>query len=227
VSKSRGNFLDPVAVAAAFGQDGARYVVLREVAFDRDSDVSWDSFVRRYNADLANDFGNLLNRTLSMTARYLAGERPAATDGPLAGAWATTFARYGDLLEACLLHEALETLWAFVGEANRYVDSQQPWSLAKGARAGDEAAAARLGEVLGDLLEACRVVSFAVAPFMPLTAGRAALQLGVPYGYAVDGNGGPPLADLVRWGGGPTGGRIGTPSPLFPRLESEAEGAPA
>ena len=70
MSKSRGNFLDPHAVVAAFGADGARYVTLREVAFDRDTEVSWDSFVRRYNADLANDFGNLVNRTVSMVNRY-------------------------------------------------------------------------------------------------------------------------------------------------------------
>ena len=88
MSKSRGNFLDPMDVVAALGRDGTRYAVLREVAFDRDSDVSWDSFVRRYNADLANDFGNLLNRTLSMTGRYLDGERPAPTDGELATSWA-------------------------------------------------------------------------------------------------------------------------------------------
>ncbi|MEA2578512.1 MAG: methionyl-tRNA synthetase, partial [Chloroflexota bacterium] len=75
MSKSRGNFLDPHDFVAAFGADGARYVVLREVPFDRDAEVSWDSFVRRYNADLANDFGNLVNRTVSMTNRYLDGER--------------------------------------------------------------------------------------------------------------------------------------------------------
>ena len=77
MSKSRGNFLDPNDFVAAFGTDGARYVVLREVPFDRDAEVSWDSFVRRYNADLANDFGNLLNRTVSMTKRYVDGVRPA------------------------------------------------------------------------------------------------------------------------------------------------------
>ena len=84
MSKSRGNFLDPVDMVAALGRDGTRYTVLREVAFDRDSDVSWDSFVRRYNADLANDFGNLLNRSLSMTKRYRDGER-SAPDRGLAG----------------------------------------------------------------------------------------------------------------------------------------------
>ena len=87
MSKSRGNFFDPDDFVAALGSDGARYAVLREVPFDRDAEVSWDSFVRRYNADLANDFGNLVNRTVSMTNRYLEGERPApraAGDSPLA-----------------------------------------------------------------------------------------------------------------------------------------------
>ena len=81
MSKSRGNFFDPNDVVAALGSDGARYVTLAEVAFDRDTEVSWESFIRRYNADLANDFGNLVNRTVSMANRYLAGERPAASDG--------------------------------------------------------------------------------------------------------------------------------------------------
>jgi methionyl-tRNA synthetase len=223
MSKSRGNFLDPLDVVAALGQDGARYVALREVAFDRDSDVSWDSFVRRYNADLANDYGNLINRTLSMTARYLGGERPAPTDGPLGQAWASAFGRYVGALEGCLLHEALAALWEFVGEANRYVDAQQPWTLARTAREGDGSAAARLRGVLGDLLEACRVVTFAAAPYLPATAPRAAEQLGVPYPYGPDGNGGPPLPELVAWGAGPAGGSVGAAAPLFPRLEIEAD----
>ena len=93
MSKSLGNFLEPQAVVAAFGADGARYTTLREVAFDRDTEVSWDSFLRRYNADLANDFGNLVNRTVSMVNRYLGGERPApraAADSPLGEGWADT-----------------------------------------------------------------------------------------------------------------------------------------
>jgi methionyl-tRNA synthetase len=225
MSKSRGNFLDPVDMVAALGRDGARYTVLREVAFDRDSDVSWDSFVRRYNADLANDYGNLLNRTLSMTGRYLEGERPAPTQGDLAQAWQVTFERYAGHLDGNLLHLALEALWGFVGDANRYVEAAQPWSLAKAARNGDADAAARLRDVLGDLVEACRVVSFAVAPFMPETAARAAGQLGVAFDYGPDGNGGPPLAELVAWGALPAGGRIGTVAPLFPRLELDEAGS--
>src|SRR5215207_1803227 len=90
MSKSRGNFLDPQDMVAALGSDGTRYVTLREVAFDRDTEVSWDSFVRRYNADLANDFGNLVNRTVSMVNRYLGGERPVARplgESPLGEGW--------------------------------------------------------------------------------------------------------------------------------------------
>jgi methionyl-tRNA synthetase len=222
MSKSRGNFLDPVDVVAALGRDGTRYTVLREVAFDRDSDVSWDSFVRRYNADLANDFGNLMNRTLSMTGRYLKGERPAVTRGSLAETWAMTFQAYAAKLEGCLLHEALEVLWGFVSQANRYVDAEQPWVLAKAAQGGDGEAATHLSGVLGDLLEACRVIAFSAAPFMPDAAADAARQLGVAFEYGPDGNGGPHLADLVSWGSLPAGGRIGSVAPLFPRLESES-----
>ena len=75
MSRSRGNLLDPLDMVAALGTDGTRDVVLREVGFDRDSDVSWDSFLRRYNAALANDYGNLLSRTLAMTGRCLDGRR--------------------------------------------------------------------------------------------------------------------------------------------------------
>jgi methionyl-tRNA synthetase len=225
MSKSRGNFLDPSDFVAAFGSDGARYVVLREVPFDRDAEVSWDSFVRRYNADLANDFGNLVNRTVSMTNRYLEGERPtprAAVDSPLAEGWGDTVRLYVERLEACLLHDALAELWEFVGGANRVVDAEKPWELAKAANAGDEAAAARLRSVLGDLIEACRLVGLAAAPYMPTIAPRVLAQLGFAYEYGADGNGGPPILDQLAWGaraGEP--GRVAAAEPLFPRLDAE------
>jgi methionyl-tRNA synthetase len=229
MSKSRGNFLDPHDSVAAFGADGARYVVLREVAFDRDTEVSWDSFVRRYNADLANDFGNLVNRTITMAGRYLGGERPGprnASDAPLASAWSGTLATYAAKLEGLLLHDALAALWGFVGEANRFVELEQPWALAKAAKAGDAAAEARLAGVLGDLVEAARLISLAVAPFMPSIAPRALEQLGYAYPYGEDGNGGPPILDQLAWGAtAGEAGRLGTPAPLFPRLESEAVAA--
>ncbi len=224
MSKSRGNFLDPNDFVAAFGADGARYVVLREVPFDRDAEVSWDSFVRRYNADLANDFGNLVNRTVSMTNRYLDGERPAPASGSLMGSWAEQLPLFLEALEGLLLHDALAALWEFVGAANCAVDLEKPWELAKAAKEDDEAAAARLRGVLGDLLEACRLVGLAVAPYMPGVAPRVLGQLGYGYEYGLDGTGGPPILEQLVWGArAGEAGRVKAPEPLFPRLDVDTE----
>ena len=225
MSKSRGNFLDPGDFVAAFGTDGARYVALREVPFDKDAEVSWDGFVRRYNADLANDFGNLVNRTVSMANRYLGGERPdprPAAEADRTFSWTSRIPMLRDAIDGCLLHEALGVIWAFVGEANRYVDAEKPWELSKLAKAGDDAAGARLRLVLGDLVEACRIIGLAAAPFLPTIAPRVLGQLGYRYPYAPDGNGGPPLLEELRWGahaGEP--GTLTEAQPLFPRLETE------
>jgi methionyl-tRNA synthetase len=226
MSKSRGNFFDPNAMVDALGTDGTRYVLLREVAFDRDADVSWDSFLRRYNADLANDFGNLVNRTVTMARRYLGGERPApraADAAPLAEGWSDTLARYQAALEGCRLHDALTEFAELVGGANRTVDAEQPWVLAKAAAGGDSEASVRLYGVLGDLIEACRLLALVVAPFMPNTAPRVLAQLGYAYPYGADGNGGPPLLAELAWGAHATvSGLLGEPSPLFPRLDLDA-----
>jgi len=230
MSKSRGNIFDPHDMIEAFGSDGTRYVALREVPFDRDAEVSWESFVRRYNADLANDFGNLVNRTVSMAGRYLGGERPAprtaAGTSVLGHAWSEALPAYVERLESCLLHDALATLWEFVGAANRFVDAEQPWTLAKAAKAGDAEAEIRLRDALGDLVEACRVVGLAAAPFLPDTAPRLLAQLGHGYPYAADGNGGPAILEELAWGAhAAEPGTLAAPEPLFPRLDVEsAEG---
>ncbi|HEY2888794.1 MAG TPA: class I tRNA ligase family protein, partial [Candidatus Limnocylindrales bacterium] len=225
MSKSRGNFLDPNDFVAAFGSDGARYVALREVPFDRDAEVSWDLFVRRYNADLANDFGNLVNRTVSMTQRYLDGERPAprpAAESPLGAAWSEAAQVCRVAFEANRLHDALAELWAYIGAANKVVDAEQPWVLAKAWKAGDAEAGERLRGVLGDLVEGCRLLGLAAAPFLPATAPRLLAQLGHAYGYGADGNGGPPILDELGWGvHAAEPGRLTAPEPLFPRLDVE------
>ncbi len=226
MSKSRGNFFDPNDFVAAFGGDGARYVALREVPFDRDAEVSWDSFVRRYNADLANDFGNLVNRTVSMTNRYLDGERPAPRSpgaSALGAGWAERLRTYAGHVEACLLHEALAALWETVGDANKVVDAEQPWVLAKAWKAGDEAAGERLRGVLGDLVEVCRLLGLAAAPFLPDTAPRLLAQLGHAYPYGLNGASGPPILDELAWGAHAEPGRVTAPEPLFPRLDTETE----
>ena len=226
MSKSRGNFLDPNDFVAAFGSDGARYVLLREVPFDRDAEVSWDSFVRRYNADLANDFGNLVNRTVSMTKRYLDGVRAAPRlerDSPLAEGWNDTIRLTVEAIESCRLHDALAELWEFIGGANRVVDAEKPWELAKAWKAGDEAAGDRLRGVLGDLVEACRLVGLAAAPFMPSTTLRVLAQLGFGYGFGPDGKGEGSILGELEWGARASeAGRVADPEPLFPRMEIEA-----
>ena len=226
MSKSRGNFLEPIDFVAAFGGDGARYVALREAPFDRDSDVSWDAFTRRYNADLANDFGNFVNRTVSMAGRYLGGARPApraAGESSLAAAWPAVRELFVAKLEGCLFHEALAALWEFVGAGNRLVEAEQPWVIARAVKAGDTGAAERLRGVLGDLVEACRLVALAAAPVIPTVAPRVLEQLGYANLYGPDGNGGPPLLDELRWGARASeAGTLGAAVPLFPRLEIEA-----
>ncbi len=222
MSKSLGNFLDPVDVVRTLGADGARYVTLREVPFDRDADVSWDSFVRRYNADLANNFGNLLNRTVSMVNRYLDGDRPRPSHGSLQIKWMHVLPAYQTKLEACQLGDALAELWHFVDAANREVDLEQPWALAKEAKAGVEGKAERLGFVLGDLIESCRLMGLAVAPFMPTAAPKILAQLGYEYMFGADGNGGPAVLPLLEWEAGfVAGGRVAAAQPLFPRIEIE------
>jgi methionyl-tRNA synthetase len=222
MSKTQGNVLDPDEMADRFGVDGVRYMVLREVPFDRDADVSYESFTRRYNADLANDFGNLLNRTLTMAGRYLDGARPPVSgDDELAAAWSRAWQTYSDRMESYLLHDALAALWEFVGDANRFVDREQPWALAKQAKAGDDAAAQRLRATLGALLEATRLVSLAAAPFMPSVAERVHAQLGLAFSYGADGSGGPALAHEASWGARNQDGHMGTPAILFPRVEIE------
>ncbi|MGZ6315038.1 MAG: methionine--tRNA ligase [Candidatus Limnocylindrales bacterium] len=231
MSKSRGNFLDPIDVVRTLGADGARYVALREVPFDRDADVSWDSFVRRYNSDLANNFGNLLNRTVSMVNRYREGERPAPGHGSLEAAWRLALPAYREKLESCQLGDALAALWHFVDAANREVDLEQPWVLAKEAKAGVEGKTEYLSFVLGDLVEACRLVGLAVAPFMPGAARRILAQLGYGYPYGDDGvpvppAHGPGLLRLLEWEAGfEPGGRVATAEPLFPRIDTDSPAA--
>ena len=139
-----------------------------------------------------------------MANRYLGGERPAPrseTESPLGNGWPTALERYGDAIEGCLLHDALGEVLEFVGGANKVVDAEQPWDLAKAAKAGDEAAGERLRGVLGDLVEACRLIApRRRARSCPTTAPRVLEQLGYAYPYGPDGNGGPPLLDELRWG---------------------------
>jgi methionyl-tRNA synthetase len=143
-------------------------------------------------------------------------------DSALGNGWSDTLERFVEAIEGCLLHDALREVLEFVDGANKVVDAEQPWTLAKAWTGGDEAAGERLRAVLGDLVEACRLIGLAAAPFLPTTAPRVLEQLGYAYGYGSDGNGGPSLLDELRWGahaGEP--GTLTEAKPLFPRLDLE------
>jgi methionyl-tRNA synthetase len=222
MSKTTGNTEDPNEAADTFGVDGVRYVVLREVPFDRDADVTYDGFVRRYNADLANDLGNLVNRTVSMSKRYREGRLPAVTDATqpaddeIRAAAARVIATYHAAMERHHLDEALAAIMELAGAVNGYAEGQAPWSLNK---AGDTR---RVGQVLAVMGEACRILGHLLAPVAP-TGARAILeQLGTPPPYDDRGAGGPGLEELLAWGAPGAGLSTGTPSPIFPRIEAEA-----
>ena len=178
ISKSLGNAIDPVAVTREFGVDPVRYFLLREVPFGNDGDFQRRALIGRLNAELANAYGNLCQRVLSIVAKNCGGKVPGK--GALAAADATLLGRAGGLLAAVrsdiddqAFHRALASIWEVVGEANRYVDSQTPWALAK-------TNPVRRDTVLWVLAETIRRVTLLVQPFMPEAAAKILDQLAVP-----------------------------------------------
>jgi methionyl-tRNA synthetase len=172
MSKSLGNVVDPYEVTAKYGVDQVRYFLLREVPFGHDGDFSHSAMVHRINSDLANDFGNLLNRTLNMLTRYLGGriprrEKPDNRDRRLIETIKDAVAAVEEHMEKLEFHKALASVWSIVGAANKYIDDTAPWSLAKEPEKRD-----RLGTVLYTVLESLRIATILVSPFMPETAEK-------------------------------------------------------
>ncbi|MHB8620953.1 MAG: class I tRNA ligase family protein, partial [Chloroflexota bacterium] len=211
LSKSSGVLVDPLELADQFGADAVRYTLLREVPFDRDGDFSMAAFQNRYNADLANDLGNLVNRAATMIKRYCAGAVPAVAElgeleRELAAAGLATVAQIGPLLEALDFSNALVAIWAYVTRANRYLEQTSPWVLARKPEDRE-----RLETVLATAAEAVRLIAYLVSPFMPATAGRVGQQLG----FRIE-----PGEDWSAWGQLSAGSPIGDVEPLFPRIEA-------
>ena len=212
MSKTIGNIVDPVDLAGFFGADALRYLLLREIAFDRDGDFTVELFVRRYNAELANDLGNLFSRTLSMTHRYRGGNVPPWSEVSASELQRLTrgIAKdYPDAMEALSFDDGLKAMWRAVQAGNRYVEEQKPWVLAKG---GDEDAV-RLDNCLRVLLELLRMCSVLSIPFMPVKSADMRKQLGLPSGITA-------LSLDEAFSPGDGGWKnVGEPEPLFPRLE--------
>jgi methionyl-tRNA synthetase len=219
MSKTRGNVIRPEDVADLFGIDGVRYLVMREIPFDKGGDMTMEGLVRRYNADLANDLGNLLNRAVSMSRRYLDGHLPPVTDATatadveLRAAAERSVAAYRDAMVALHFDEALRSVIELTRAANGYAESQAPWTLNK---AGD---APRVGQVLSAMAEACRILGHLMAPFTPDASRRLHEQLGAPPAYDERGAGGPGLERLLAWGAEAGEWHTGAPEPIFPRVE--------
>jgi methionyl-tRNA synthetase len=218
LSKSLGNIIAPDAVVERFGVDGFRYLFLREVPFNRDGDFSWAGYTERYNADLANDLGNLLSRTLAMVQRYFDGAVPASAAGPgdaqdvaMRTALATAVRDYRAALDGCAIHAALAATWSAIQAANRYIDETKPWALAKSAEARP-----RLGGVLRQLLDVLAQVSVMIQPAMPTKAAEMRRQLGLPDDFTrlrYDSEFAPQDRDWPR---------VQPAGALFPRLEPAA-----
>jgi methionyl-tRNA synthetase len=205
ISKSTGNIVDPVAIIDEWGVDAFRFYVLRELDIGPDGNWTDAGFASRYQAELANGLGNLVNRSLSMLKRYRDGVVPAPST-ELKEAAAEFTARVASSLQENELQRALTEIWGLITRANQYVDQTAPFKLAK-----DPAQAARLDEVLYNLVEVCRIVAILVSPFLPNAAARIYGQIGLgelPQNF-----------EATRWGGIAQGHRIGEPAPLFPRKD--------
>jgi methionyl-tRNA synthetase len=205
MSKSTGNIVDPIAVIQEYGLDAFRYYVTRELDMGPDGNWTDAGFQARYQAELANGLGNLVNRSLSMLNRYRGGKVPALSN-ELAAETAQFIQEARTQYEQHHIQQALVAIWALITRANQYVDQTAPFKLAK-----DATQAKRLEEVLYNLAEVCRIISILVAPVLPETSAKILEQLNI-------GSSKQTLATLA-WGGLPEGHQIGTPAALFPRKD--------
>jgi methionyl-tRNA synthetase len=180
MSKSVGNTIDPVALADAFGVDQLRYFLLREVPFGQDGSYSEEAIINRINTDLANELGNLAQRSLSMIAKNLDGVTPepgefTADDCGLLETADALLERVRASFDEQAMHLALEAIWLMLGEANRYFSAQQPWVLRKSESEADQE---RFRTVLYVTCEAVRIAALLVTPVMPESAGKLLDLLG-------------------------------------------------
>ena len=219
MSKSIGNVVEAFALSEKYGNDAFRYFVMREMVFGLDADFTEEAFVGRLNADLANDLGNLVSRATTLIVNLGGGKVPAAgadadagTSG-LAAAFERATAEAARAMDEFAFHRALGAIWEFIGAVNRYIDSTQPWALAK-----QPDGRGRLDAVLYALAESLRLLGVVLEPFLPEAAAK--IRAGV-------GETGAPVMAAARWGGVTPGTLVTKVSGLFPRVDDKKPAAAA
>jgi len=219
ISKSLGNMVSPIAMKEIYGFDAFRYFLLREMVFGLDSMFSEDALIRRINADLANNLGNLVSRTLNMTARFVDGVVPKAgepgdLEREIQKAAPEVAARVDRLIRRYEFHRALETIFELLDRVNRYLETRAPWKAAK-----DPANADQVATTLYTSCEALRVIALLLAAFLPETAAEILARLGIPDALQTARL----PEDAARWGILEPGTATTKGAALFPRVEVPEE----
>ena len=218
MSKSKGNVIYADDLVNLFGVDAVRYYLLSAMPYAQDGSITYETFIAKYNSDLANTIGNLVNRTVSMANKYFGGELPAAMienelDRDLADTALQTAEAVKGYMDQYHTADALARILTLAQRSNKYIDETTPWALAK-----DEAKLPRLRTVLANLIEAIRYIAVLSEPFMPDTAAAMMEQIGLPDSHLEDGEA---LETLAVFGSAPAR-KVGEAKALFARIDEKA-----